>query len=202
MPLRPLQHLRGVLNPPDAPVPDDAGLRRAAVALVLHPSADGPQLLMIRRAEREGDPWSGHMAFPGGREESGDGHPRRTAIRETQEELGLGLDDDAALGTLEPVVTPSFGRSPQLIVRPWVFGLQAPAPLTPNVEVASAQWFALERFLRGEGRDTFPYDYRGHRIELPCVRLDDAFIWGMSLRIIDDLTERLSGVRPPEDRLW
>lgn len=142
------------------------------------------------------------MAFPGGREEQGDGHPRRTAIRETQEELGLGLEEHAALGTLAPVVTPSFGRSPQLIVRPWVFGLTAPAPLTPNVEVAAAQWFALERFLRGEGRDTFPYSYQGHNIELPCVRLDGAFIWGMSLRIIDDLTERLSGVRPPEERLW
>lgn len=199
---RPLSHLSAVLNPVDEPVPEDAGLRRASVALVLHPSDDGPQLLMIRRAEREGDPWSGHMAFPGGREESGDGHPRRTAIRETQEELGLDLADDAALGTLEPVVTPSFGRSPKLIVRPWVFWLSAPAPLTPNVEVAATQWFALERFLRGEGRDTFAYDYHGQSIELPCVRLDGSFIWGMSLRIIDDLTERLIGVRPPEERLW
>ncbi|MBT3458112.1 MAG: NUDIX domain-containing protein, partial [Halieaceae bacterium] len=70
--------------------------RRAAVAIVLH-EADGELcLLMIRRAQREGDPWSGHMAFPGGRRDPDDIDDRFCAIRETREEIALDLD---ALGS-------------------------------------------------------------------------------------------------------
>src|SRR5512138_157863 len=71
------------------PEDDDPALRWAAVAVVLVPSPDA--VLLIRRAERPGDPWSGHMALPGGRRESGDADLVATAIREAAEELGLAL---------------------------------------------------------------------------------------------------------------
>ncbi|MBD0320648.1 MAG: NUDIX domain-containing protein, partial [Gemmatimonadetes bacterium] len=61
----------------------------AAVALLLRPSGDGPELLLIRRAEREGDPWSGHMALPGGRADPRDRDAAATAARETLEEVGI-----------------------------------------------------------------------------------------------------------------
>ena len=60
---------------------------RAAVALVLRENAGDPEILLIRRAERKGDPWSGHMAFPGGREDARDESLLETALRETREEL-------------------------------------------------------------------------------------------------------------------
>src|SRR4051812_3842337 len=66
------------------PTPGSApAIRRAAVAAILRDAAEGPEILFIRRAEHPQDPWSGHMAFPGGREEPGDADLLETAIRET-----------------------------------------------------------------------------------------------------------------------
>ena len=143
---------------------------------------------MIKRSEQEGDPWSGHMAFPGGREEPSDPSLLDTAIRETQEELGLGLGPATRLGSLEPVYSP---RVAPLRVDAWVFALSPIPPLQPNQEVHSTHWFGLERLLSHEGRTTFPFDWQGQSIDMPCVRLDGCFIWGMSLRLIDDLLRRL-----------
>ena len=72
----------------------DRGRSRAAVALVLYELApEPPALLFIERARHERDPWSGHMAFPGGRVDPGDAHPRATAERETYEEGRLVFED-------------------------------------------------------------------------------------------------------------
>ena len=65
---------------------------RAAVAVVLHDEAS-PRVLLMKRAERHGDPWSGHISLPGGRYQASDGDLRVTAIRETREELGIDLED-------------------------------------------------------------------------------------------------------------
>ena len=70
---------------------DEPAHTRAAVAIVVREGTDGPQVLLIRRAEHPGDAWSGHMAFPGGREDPGDESLLATAIRETFEELALDL---------------------------------------------------------------------------------------------------------------
>jgi len=68
---------------------DDPAQGRAAVAIVVREGTDGPQVLLIRRADHPGDAWSGHMAFPGGREDPQDENLLATAIRETLEEVGL-----------------------------------------------------------------------------------------------------------------
>src|SRR5262245_25531983 len=78
-----------------------SGRRQAAVAIVLHEAATGPEMLFIERAQRRGDPWSGHMAFPGGRVDSTDAHARAAAERETREEVGLDLAGAEALGRLD-----------------------------------------------------------------------------------------------------
>lgn len=176
----------GQAEPPPAP-------KQAAVALVMRPASHGglPDLLMIKRAEAKGDPWSGHMAFPGGRREAVDSDLLHTARRETLEELGLNLDQADPLGPLNPIVTPKLLPRPTMVVRPYAFGLQHVPPLQPNREVASTHWFNLARLLDGEGRATFPYTWKSAPIQLPCVRLDGCFIWGLSLRVIDDLLHRV-----------
>ena len=64
-------------------------MSRAAVALVLRGPAEAPGILFIKRASRDGDPWSGQMAFPGGRYDPADESEKETAIRETEEEVFL-----------------------------------------------------------------------------------------------------------------
>ncbi|HEX9187840.1 MAG TPA: NUDIX domain-containing protein, partial [Vicinamibacteria bacterium] len=90
----------------------EGGAARAAVALVLRDGVPaGPELLVIRRAEHEQDPWSGHMGFPGGRAEPSDPSPEATAVRETLEETGLDLARDGSrLGALDEMKALARGR--------------------------------------------------------------------------------------------
>ena len=85
--------------------------KRAAVAAVLRPGSNGPEVLLIRRAEHPNDPWSGHMAFPGGREDPCDADLFGTAVRETLEEVALDLTTNAALlGTLDDLPAVARGK--------------------------------------------------------------------------------------------
>src|SRR4051794_37638584 len=80
------------------------GRRQATVALLLREcDRRGLELLVIRRAENEYDPWSGHMALPGGGYEPGDSSVYGTARRETLEEIGIDLDEGQFLGRLDDV---------------------------------------------------------------------------------------------------
>lgn len=164
---------------------------RAAVAAVFRP---GPDLLFIRRADREGDPWSGHMAFPGGRSAPADPDAVATATRETLEEVGLDLGREGELlGQLDELATPTRrGRRPPLVVVPYVFRLAHNPLLTPNHEVSEVHWFALDRLMSGEGRGTLMYHFDGGSFELPCVRLDGTTIWGITLRMVDEILERVA----------
>lgn len=169
--------------------PDPEPLRsRAAIALVVGPSDD---LLFIRRAERTGDPWSGDMAFPGGRAEPVDPHPRATAERETLEEVGLDLAGATFIGALEPMVSPVRLPRRDLGIHPYVYAVGAWPAFTTSEEVAAIHRLDLARILAGEGRETFTYRGHGLETDLPCLRLDGTFVWGLTLRVVDDLVERL-----------
>src|SRR5918993_5729898 len=75
--------------------------RRAAVALLLRERDETLEILVIKRAEKADDPWSGHMALPGGGWEPGDKAVYDTARRETLEEIGVDLDKGRFLGRLD-----------------------------------------------------------------------------------------------------
>lgn len=167
-------------------VPEPPDLRgRAAVALVFGPQ---DRLLFIQRAEREGDPWSGHMAFPGGRHQAEDPDVRRTAERETREEIGLDLVDARYLGALPVQMSPFRDPRRDFGVFPFVYRVDRWGPFVPEPsEVAAIHLLDAERLLSGEGRGQFHYTGHGWDLELPCVRLDGTFIWGMTLRMLDQL---------------
>lgn len=169
---------------------DDASLRWAAVALVLVPSPDA--LLLIRRADRAGDPWSGHMALPGGRRSPGDADLVATAIRETAEEVGLALSRSDLLGRLEDLV-PRIPTLPPVAVRPYVFTLSERPALTLNDEVAAYRWVYLDLLLHPDTYHSVRMDLRGESREVPAYRLEEAIVWGMTERI---LTGFLQHIRP------
>jgi 8-oxo-dGTP pyrophosphatase MutT (NUDIX family) len=172
--------------------------RRAAVALVLRVAADAhetPALLLVKRAEWPGDPWSGHVAFPGGRHEPGDATLWHTAARETREETGLDL---LAVGTLLGTLDELHPRTPVLppiVVRPHVVAVPAAAlgPLTLSDELAAAFWVPVRRFGEPGVETTSTVHARGHALSVPSFVHEGHVIWGMTERILRGLLERMDG---------
>ena len=143
-----------------APHPAGPEAREAAVAAVLHGlEPTDLTLLFIRRATVAGDPWSGDVAFPGGRREAADGSLLETAIRETREELGLDLSVARYLGSLDDV-GPVSRRRP-MVVQPHVFYLRELPALSPNREVAGVHRLSLDKLLANEGRGPMPFEWNG-----------------------------------------
>ena len=173
-------------------VPTGDSVMRAAVAMVFRPGKRSAlELLMIHRAEHPKDPWSGHMAFPGGRIDPGDASARDGAMREVQEELSLDLKNAKLIGEVEPLTVPPRVLETEMWVQAFVFYAEDLPPTTPNMEVQAVHWFDFSRFNSGEGRGEFHYHGHGYDLMLPEVHLDGCRIWGMSLRLIDDLVGRL-----------
>jgi 8-oxo-dGTP pyrophosphatase MutT (NUDIX family) len=172
------------------PVTDDgdASLIWAAVAVVLVPAPDA--VLLIRRAERAGDPWSGHMALTGGRREAEDPDLVATALRETFEEVGLQLARADLLGGLDDVV-PRTPVLPPIAVRPFVFGLARRPALTPNPEVAGVRWVHLDHLLHPETYHSARLEIRGEPRDFPAYRVDESIVWGMTERILTGLLGQL-----------
>jgi 8-oxo-dGTP pyrophosphatase MutT (NUDIX family) len=166
---------------------------RAAVALILREAASGLELLFIRRAEHDGDPWSGQVGFPGGRAEPGEGDPRSTAVRETAEEIDLHLKGaDQLLGELDEVRAMARMRPLDLTVRPFVFALPEPeAALRPSAEVTSLHWIPLDEIRGPRWRGTLDYDQEGTTLHFPCLRYEGLVIWGLTYRMFTNFNELL-----------
>jgi 8-oxo-dGTP pyrophosphatase MutT (NUDIX family) len=170
----------------------------AAVAAVLR-EGGGPggdtEVLLIRRAEHERDPWSGHMAFPGGRRDPGDADLHATALRETREEVGLDLAAQGTiLGRLDDLQAISRSRPTGMTITPFVFSIGGdPALVFDAEEVAEALWVPLAPLARGEGAGTVVYEREAGKVELPCWRVGGRVIWGLTHRMLTSLFEVLSG---------
>ncbi len=161
---------------------------RAAVAAVVDARGD---LLLMHRAEHEDDPWSGHLSFPGGRVEPDDRDALHAAIRETREEVGVQLTPDQLVGQLDELSTRPVRR--HLVIESFVFHVPELGPFTLNEEVQGVHRVNLEDLLAGVGRSRFPFTWRDQTIELPCVDVDGRRLWGLTLRIVDDLLHRIDG---------
>jgi 8-oxo-dGTP pyrophosphatase MutT (NUDIX family) len=166
----------------------EEGVRRAAVALIIRAGDSGaPELLFIKRSEYPADPWSGQVAFPGGREEAADPTLADTAIRETREETGIDLvRDGTVIGTLDDL-RPNTVRLPAVIVRPYVVLLNRFEPLVLSDEVALAFWVPLEAFKDAPAwRDTDVLA-RGVQMNRRAFHHQGQVIWGMTERILAQL---------------
>lgn len=160
----------------------------ASVAVVLAPLPDA--VLLIRRADRADDPWSGHMALPGGRHEPEDADLVSTAVRETAEEVGLSLSPDQLLGSVDDVV-PRTPVLPPIAVRPFVFLLSQRPALSLNPEVAAARWVQLDQLLHPETYHSVRLEIRGEARDMPAYQLEDAIVWGMTERILTSLLDQI-----------
>lgn len=170
---------------------EDPPSGRAAVALILREGGVGIEVLFIRRAEHPQDPWSGQMAFPGGRAEPGDADLRATAIRETLEEIGVDLAAAADdLGRLDEVRAMARMRPMNLTITPFVFRLRDPFEPVLSSEVRSVHWLPLGELLGTARRSTMDYAHQGESMQFPCLRVDELVIWGLTYRMFMSFQER------------
>jgi 8-oxo-dGTP pyrophosphatase MutT (NUDIX family) len=166
--------------------PPADGRRRAAVAVLLHDEPAEPRVLLMKRAERTGDPWSGHISLPGGRHEVSDPDLLATAIRETHEELGVELSGTRLLGNL-PVVQPYTSGRAGIEVTPFVFLTTVSVVPQLNEEATAAFWLPIEKAASG-ALDAAPI-VAGSARSFPSWEFESHTIWGLTWRILRDLID-------------
>jgi len=181
---------------------------RAGVAILVadRPFAGQPHVMMIRRAKRAGDPWSGNMGFPGGRGQGDDQSIFQTALRELREETGLADQNGLTpLGRLSELVTRAHEKWVPMIVTPFVFRLDRITLWRLSEEVDELVWIPLSFFMDRENRTTMTWGRRGVSMRMPCYFYGGRRIWGLSLLMLDELMSilaHLEGGTPVSRRLF
>jgi 8-oxo-dGTP pyrophosphatase MutT (NUDIX family) len=169
--------------------------RHAVVAAILRESVGGVEVLLIRRAEHELDPWSGHMALPGGHGDPGDENLVATAVREVSEEVGLDLFAHAEL----------LGRLPEVLARPASFSIfplvfalsDGPQPEPNPAEVQEVVWASLEHLRSPSARSNHEVSVEQQRHRLPAFDVDGRTVWGLTYRILGDLLRQVDPANAP-----
>jgi 8-oxo-dGTP pyrophosphatase MutT (NUDIX family) len=165
----------------------------AAVVLMLRPTGSGLEFLAIKRVEHERDPWSGHMALPGGRREPEDGDLWATAVRETWEEVRIELGRRGRLlGQLDDVY-PRTRRIPAIAITPFVVAVDSKVVASCSSEVERAVWVPLRVVVEEEHRGTLVLDALPER-EFPTIEYGGHVIWGLTLNILHQFDETLKSV--------
>ena len=162
----------------------DGKLREAAVALIVRPR-EQLELLLIKRATHERDPWSGHIALPGGRRDGTDPDLIHTAIRETEEEVGIKLRrKESFIGALDELA-PRNKRLPPLLIAPFVFGVDASTSTTINTaEVDAAIWVPISALRDDEAASEILIELEGGSRSFPSLIFGEYVIWGLTHRIL------------------
>ena len=174
----------------DDPLLLDEAYLQAAVAVVLRVAGPDLDLLLIKRAQSERDPWSGHMALPGGRRDPGDDDLRATAVRETMEETGVDLDRRGrSLGRLD-IVAPSSPRLPKLTISPFVFGVGPDVPArVASHEIEQIYWVPLGELRDPATHGTIEIPLPGGTRPFPCYEVAGEIVWGLTHRILTQFLE-------------
>ncbi len=195
-----LHQIRTRLAASEALIIDPAGRAAAAVAVVLREQGPATEVLFIERAKHEGDPWSGQMAFPGGRVEPGDASAQDTAKRETFEEVGLSLVGAECLGRIDDQEGRPTSPSGGLVISAHAFYLEDPGPLALDEhEVAEAFWFPVSNLLDPERH--VDYRYPGmSEMHFPGIVVGDPdrhVVWGLTYRFLEIFFAAIDCPLPP-----
>lgn len=171
-------------------------MTRCGVAVLLDETADQQtRVLLMRRAKRAGDPWSGDMSFPGGRMSAPDGSPFKTAMRETAEEIGVEVTDTDYLGRLSDVITRKHEHWRPMIVTPHVFRIPQSISTRLNHEAVETIQVPLAFFAQEANREQMHWRTGRVTWEMPCFFYQDRRIWGLTLLMLRELIQLAHGSR-------
>lgn len=196
-----LESLRAAFSGHEPLLTDGDRKIRASVSLVLcEQLQDGRSdlsLLFIRRAESEGDRWSGHIAFPGGRVDAVDEDPRATAERETFEEVGIKVAKPELVARIDDLE----GTGESIVVSGFIYALEQPGDPKLNHEIAEAFWLPLYEIENPVRHFERSFPYLDQELHLPALRvLDDPgrpVLWGLSYRFLQILMNKIERHLPP-----
>lgn len=163
----------------------------AAVAMVLREGAEELELLLIQRTIDDRDPWSGNLAFPGGRVKP-DEAPKLAAERETAEEIGLTLESARFLGRLPDI----NGSHLPVSVSCFIYGLPEDSShnLKLNYEVQDAFWIGIDELAVPERHIVSGVTFGGEAFEMPAIyipRPDTPVLWGLTYRLVMEFLNTL-----------
>lgn len=174
-----------------------ASIYDAAVALCLREGErGGTEILLVERARRAGDPWSGHMAFPGGRRQGEDGDALDTALRETCEEVGVDVPRSSFVGWLEPQTSPRRTPGGAITIVAGVVDCRQvrTEPLDLNHEIADADWVPMDHLVDPGRRLDYEYPpMPGSRFDAIELVAERPVVWGLTFRFLEDFLGRVMG---------
>ena len=155
----------------------------AAVALLLKPVDQDLKVLFVKRVENPADPWSGQMAFPGGKRDAKDQNLKQTVVRETLEETNINLLDRCRfLGVME---TLRSKQRPEMKILPFVVLLEHEPSIKLNEELEGFVWISSEELVKHKGTVKFSFG------EFPAYIVGNSVIWGLTYRILEKFVHTL-----------
>jgi 8-oxo-dGTP pyrophosphatase MutT (NUDIX family) len=164
----------------------------ASVAMIFVADTSDMEVCFIRRATRIGDPWSGQVAFPGGRASISDSCPEEVAERETREEVGLALKSTDRIGKL-PIrdvqrrdLKDSLTLTPVLYQIP--FERRDLAHAKNKDEVSRVFWVPVSHLFDEDAVTSINYSIGGRNNAYPGILYGEEVIWGLTLRILESFS--------------
>ena len=170
---------------------EPARIPQAAVTLILRAEAADVQGFIIQRAEHPRDPWSGHLALPGGRADASDSDLQATAIRETWEEIGVRLDAGGRFLGCLPKLTPHNPRLPRIEITPFVAVAPPAFNAQANAEVAASFWVSAPALKAAGMSAQYTMMLDGATRAWPAYPSAGGPIWGITGRILSDFLKLL-----------
>ncbi len=174
-------------------LPGKPGKARLGGVLLLLYSFDGELHLVLTRRRDDLNSHAGQMSFPGGQREAQESL-LITALRETEEEIGVSAGLLEVIGELTPLYIPPSDFEVYPFVA-WYSSGSRPV-FSPNPgEVAEIVEVPLRHLLNPLTRLEQPWDFRGHSLTMPYYAVEEHKVWGATAMIISELVERLYALR-------
>lgn len=185
--LRRLSRRLALLHP-SSPTPPE--VTPAAVLIPLVDGVGGFEVILTKRTDTV-ETHKGQIAFPGGMADATDAGPTHTALRETEEEIGVPPSMIQVVGVLNELVTPTdFAITPVVGYLPKVPTFKPNTDEVSEIFLVPLEFFARPsegrretRMVRGEQREVWFYQWKEHTI------------WGATARLLRDLMEEMDSAR-------